>query len=49
MSQPRDVLIVLLGAALIRMEADGLTVGQTADLLIKMLAREGFTIQERSR
>jgi hypothetical protein len=40
----RDVLIVLLSSALVRMESDGLTVGQTADLLIKMLALEGYAI-----
>lgn len=42
----RDVLIVLLSSALIRMESDGLTVGQTADLLIKMLEREGYAIEK---
>jgi hypothetical protein len=45
----RDVLIVLLSSALIRMESDGLTVGQTADLLIKMLEREGYAIEKVAR
>lgn len=43
----RDVLVVLLGSALIRMESDRLTVGQTADLLIKMLEREGYAVTKR--
>jgi hypothetical protein len=44
----RDVLIVLLSSALVRMESDGLTVGQTADLLIKMLARDGYAIEKKA-
>jgi hypothetical protein len=47
MTEIRDVMIVLLGAALVRMEADRLTVGQTADLLIKMLEREGYRIEKK--
>jgi hypothetical protein len=43
----RDILVVSLGAALVRMESEGLTVGQTADLLIKMLGREGYAIQTK--
>jgi hypothetical protein len=43
----RDVLIVLLSSALVRMESDRLTVGQTADLLIKMLASEGYAIEKK--
>lgn len=45
--QVRNVMIVLLSSALVRMEADGLTVGQTADLLIKMLECEGYKIEKR--
>jgi hypothetical protein len=44
MTDVRDVLIILLGSALIRMETERLTVGQTADLLIKMLEQEGYAI-----
>jgi hypothetical protein len=44
----RDVLMVLLTSALVRMESDGLTIGQTADLLIKMLAREGYAIEKKA-
>jgi Family of unknown function (DUF6166) len=47
MTATRDVLIVLLGSALVRMEADNLTVGQLADLLIKLLDREGYEIRRR--
>jgi hypothetical protein len=43
----RNVMIVLLSAALMRMEAGNLTVGQTADLLMKMLEREGYTIERK--
>jgi hypothetical protein len=43
----RDVLVVLLGSALIRMESDELTVGQTVDLLIKLLDREGYEIMKK--
>ena len=43
------VMIVLLGSALIRMESDKLTVGQTADLLIKMLDREGYRIEKKTQ
>jgi hypothetical protein len=46
MSEIRDMLIVHLGAALIRMEMQNLTVGQVADLLIKMLDREGYKIEK---
>jgi hypothetical protein len=42
----RDVMIVLLGSVLIRMESDKLTVGQTVDLLIRLLEREGYTIKK---
>jgi hypothetical protein len=41
----RDALIVSLTSALIRMESDKLTVGQTADLLIALLQSLGFTIK----
>jgi hypothetical protein len=44
----RDVLIVLLTSALVRMESDNLTVGQTADLLIKMLEQQGYAIEKRA-
>jgi hypothetical protein len=47
MTEIRDVMIVLLGAALMRMEADRLTVGQLADLLIRMLDREGYSIEKK--
>jgi hypothetical protein len=40
----RDVLMVLLTSALMRMENNNLTVGQLTDLLMKMLDREGYTI-----
>lgn len=43
----RDMLITFLGSALIRMEADNLTVGQVADLLIKMLDNEGYSIEKK--
>jgi hypothetical protein len=43
-SEVRDVLVVLLGSALMRMDGENLTVGQTADLLLAMLKREGYEI-----
>jgi hypothetical protein len=43
----RDVLVVLLGSALIRMEGERLTVGQTVDLLMKMLEQEGYEIAKK--
>jgi hypothetical protein len=43
----RDVLVVLLGSALIRMEGERLTVGQTVDLLMKMLEQEGYEIVKK--
>jgi hypothetical protein len=46
MSNTRDVMVVLLGAALVRMAADRLTVGQTADLLVRLLEREGYVIKK---
>jgi hypothetical protein len=49
MNTTRDVMIVLLGAALIRMESDNLSMGQTVDLLIKLLEREGYTINKREK
>jgi hypothetical protein len=43
----RDVMVVLLGSALIRMESDKLNVGQTAELLLKMLDREGYKVEKK--
>jgi hypothetical protein len=43
----RDVMIVLLGSAMLRMETDRLTVGQTAELLLKMLEREGYKVEKK--
>jgi hypothetical protein len=47
MTDVRNVLMVLLSSALMRMENDRLTVGQTTDLLIKMLEREGYAIERK--
>jgi hypothetical protein len=47
-TQTRDMFIVVLGAALMRMEMENLTVGQTADLLIRMMEREGYCIERRT-
>jgi DNA gyrase inhibitor GyrI len=47
MTSTRDVMVVLLGSAMIRMEGDKLTVGQTVDLLMKMLDREGYEITKK--
>jgi hypothetical protein len=47
MTDTRDVMIVLLGSVLLRMEMDKLTVGQAADLLIKLLDREGYKIEKK--
>jgi hypothetical protein len=46
-SSVRDVLVVLLGSALIRMHGENLTTGQTADLLLMMLDREGYEIAKK--
>jgi hypothetical protein len=46
-TEVRDVLIVLLGSALLRMESDKLNVGQTVDLLMRMLDREGYAIKRK--
>jgi hypothetical protein len=48
MSTTRDVFMVLLCSALVRMEADNLTVGQLADLLIRLLEREGYSIEKKT-
>lgn len=45
----RDVMIVLLGSAMIRMESDKLTVGQTVDLLMKLLDQEGYEIKAKQK
>jgi len=42
---PRDVLMVLLTAALIRMEMDKLRIGQVVDLLIATLLRHGWVLR----
>jgi hypothetical protein len=47
MTETRDVMIVLLGSALIRMESEKLNVGQTVDLLLRMLEQEGYAVVRR--
>jgi hypothetical protein len=44
-----DVMVVLLGAALLQMEIAKLTVGQTADHLLRLMDREGYEIKHHSR
>jgi hypothetical protein len=43
----RDIMIVLLGSTMLRMESDGLNVGQTVDLLMKLLDQEGYEIAKK--
>jgi len=43
----RDVMVVLLGSALLQQQIANLTVGQTVDHLLRSMEREGFKIERK--